>query len=101
MLQIVVRNSSYDAAIKPMFESLGWKTIQQLINTQSKIVIFKSLNKHAPKYLCELFTKNSACSSRNLSQKAFSFRGAKILNSLSTEAKLAPTLYKFKKHLGK
>ena len=34
-------------------------------------------------------------------QKAFSFRGAKIWNSLSTEAKLAPSLYKFKKHLGR
>ena len=38
----IVTNSSYDAAIKLMFESLGWKTIQQLINTQSKIVTFKS-----------------------------------------------------------
>ena len=48
----IVTNSSFDAAIKPMFESLGRKTIQQLINTQSKIVTFKSL---APKCLCELF----------------------------------------------
>ena len=37
----IATNSSIDAAIKPMFESLGWKTIQQLINTQSKIVTFK------------------------------------------------------------
>ena len=112
----IVTNSSFDAAIKPMLESLGWKTIQQLIDTQSKIVTFKSLKNLAPKYLCELFNKNSACSSRNLrntntdvrlpkkntakGQKAFSFRGAKIWNSLSTEAKLAPSLYKFKEHLG-
>ena len=113
----IVTNSSFDAAIKPMFESLGWKTIQQLINTQSKIVTFKSLRNLAPRYLCELFNKNSSCSSRNLcntntdvrlpkkntaqGQKAFSFRGAKIWNSLSTETKLAPSLYQFKKHLGR
>ena len=62
----IVTNSCYDATIKHMFESLGWKTIQQLINTQSKIVTFKSLNNLTPEYLCEFFTKNSACSSRNL-----------------------------------
>ena len=100
-----------------MFEILGWKTIQQLIDTQSKIVTFKSLKSLALKYLCELFNKNSACSSRNLrntntdvrlpkkntakGQKAFSFRGAKIWNSLPTEAKLAPSLYRFKEHLGR
>ena len=102
---MIVTNSSFDAAIKPMFESLGWKTIKQLINTQSKIVTFKSLRNFAPRYLCELFNKNSSCSSRNLhntntdvrlpkknttqGQKAFSFRGAKIWNSHSTETKLA------------
>ena len=85
----------------------GWKTIQQLIDTQSKIVTFKSLKNLAPKYLCELFNKNSACSSRNLrstntdvwlprkntvnGKKAFSFRGAKIWNSLSTETKHPPS----------
>ena len=112
----IVSNSSFNADIKPMFEILGWKTIQQLIDTQSKIVTFKSLKNLAPKYLCELFNKNIVCSSRNLrntntdvrlpkkntakGQKAFSFRGAKIWNSLSTEAKLAPSLYKFKGHVG-
>ena len=39
----IITNSSFDAAIKPMFESLGMETIQQLIDTQSKIVTFKSL----------------------------------------------------------
>ena len=113
----IATNSSFNADIKPMFEILGWITIQQLIDTQSKIVTFKSLKNLAPKYLCELFNENSACSSRNLhntntdvrlpkkntakGQKAFSFRGAKIWNSLPTEAKLAPSLYRFKEHLGR
>ena len=112
----IVTNSSFDAVIKPMFESLGWKTIQQLMDRQSKIVTFKFLKSLAPKYLCELFNRNSACSSGNLrntntdvwlprkntviGQKAFSFRGANIWNSLSTKAKLAPSLYKFKENLG-
>ena len=112
-LQIVVLMLISNLCLK----FLGWKTTQQLIDTESKIVTFKSLKNLDPKYLCELFNKNSACSSRNLrntntdvrlpkkntaeGQKIFSFRGAKIWNSLSTETKLAPSLYKFKEHLGR
>ena len=111
----IVTNSRFDAAIKPMLENLGWKTIDQLISTQSKIVTFKSLKNLAPKYMCDLFNKNSVCFSHNLrntntdvrlpmkntaqGQKAFSFRGAKIWNSLAADAKLAPSLYKFKKNM--
>ena len=39
----IVINSSFDTAITPIFESLGWKTIQQLIDAHSKTVTFQSL----------------------------------------------------------
>ena len=57
----VVTNNAYDTPIKPIFERLGWKTIHQLISTQTKITPFKSLKNLAPQYLCNLFNKNSAC----------------------------------------
>ena len=77
-------------------------TVEELIGNESKTMVFKSLNDLAPQYLCNLFTKNSACSSRSLrntetdlrlpkkrsanGQKCFSFRGAKLWNSLPAES---------------
>ena len=62
----IVTNSSYDAPSRPLIEGLGWKTIQELIQNESETMVFKSLNGLAPQYLCNLFTKNSECSSRSL-----------------------------------
>ena len=98
----VLTNSQFDALSKPLIQSLGWQ----------KLTVFKCLNDLAPRYLSEFFTKNVDCISRNLrntstdlrlplkssstGQKCFSFRGAKIWNSLSKEAKQATTLDAFK-----
>ena len=108
----VLTNSQFDALSKPLIQSLGWQTIGQLIDRQSKLTVFKCLNDLAPRYLSEFFTKNVDCISHNLrntstdlrlplksssiGQKCFSFRGAKIWNSLSKEAKQAATLDAFK-----
>ena len=78
-------------------------------------MVFKSLNDLAPQYLCNLFTKNSVCSSRSLrntetdlrlpkksspnGQNYFSFRGAKQLNSLPAESKSASSLGGFKQSI--
>ena len=104
----IITNSSFDTPSRPLIEGLGWKTIEELISYESKIMVFKSLNELAPRYLCNLFTKNSQCSSRNLrntetdlrlpkkksanGQKCFSFRGAKLWNSLPAESKKASSL---------
>ena len=108
----IVTNSSYDAPSRPLIKELGWKTIQELIQNESETMVFKSLNGLAPQYLCNLFTKNSECSSRSLrntetdlrlpmkktanGQKCFSFRGAKLWNGLSAESKQASSLSLFK-----
>ena len=76
-------------------------------------MVFKSLNELAPQYLCDLFTRNSHCSSYSLrntgtdlrlpmkrsnnGQKCFSYRGAKLWNSLSAESKQATSPHSFKK----
>ena len=111
----IVTNSSFDTPSRPLIEVLGWKTIEQLISIESETMVFKSLNELAPQYLCGLFTKNSQCSTRTLrntgtdvrlpkknsanGQKFFSFRGAKLWNSLSAESKQASSLNSFKKSI--
>ena len=109
----IITNSSFDAPSRPLIEGLGWKTVEELASGESKTMVFKSLNGLAPRYLCDLFTRNSSCSSYSLrdtgtdlwlpmkrsanGQRCFSYRGAKLWNSLSAESKQATSLYSFKK----
>ena len=111
----IITNSSFATPSRPLIVELGWKTIEELIGNESKTMVFKSLNDLAPQYLCNLFTRNSACASRNLrntetdlrlpkknsanGQKCFSFRGAKLWNSLPAESKTASSLNGFKKSI--
>ena len=109
----IITNSRFDTQSRPLIAELGWQTIEELIDNECKIMVFKSLNDLAPYYLCNLFTKISACSSHNLQstetdlrlpkkksangQKCFSYRGAKIWNSLPSESKTASSLNGFKR----
>ena len=111
----IVTNSSYDTPSKKLLEELGWKTIDELIKIESEIMVYKSPNGLAPQYLCDFFTKNSSQSIHSLrntetdlrlplkrtsnGQKCFSYRGAKLWNSLSTESKQAPSLNIFKQSI--
>ena len=78
-------------------------------------MVFKLLNDLAPQYLCNLFTKTSACFSRNLQnteselrlpkknsaneRKFFFFRGANVWNGLPAETKTVFSLNGFKKSI--
>ena len=89
----IITNSSFDTPSRPLIDQLGWKTIEQLIASEFKTMVFKSLYELAPQYLCDLFTRNSKCSSYVLrnsethlrlpmkkssnGQRFFSYRGAK------------------------
>ena len=55
----IVTNSSFDTPSNQLIENLGWKTINELIDIESKTMVFKSLNELAPPYLSSLFRKNS------------------------------------------
>ena len=108
----VITNSNFDAPSRPLIQELGWKTIEELINGETKTMVFKSLHDLAPEYLRSLFTRNSQCSVHALrntvtdlklprknsanGQKCFSYRGAKLWNSLSAESKQASSLNSFK-----
>ena len=111
----IVTNSSFGAPSRPLIESLGWKTVRELVDQDSRLMVYKSLNGLAPQYMSDLFTRNSACSSRNLrntktdlrlprktsanGQKCFSYRGAKLWNNLSAEIKQAPSFAVFKQNI--
>ena len=111
--RLIITGSRYDAPGLPLVKRLGWKTIDELISSESNIMFFKSLHGLAPQYMSNLFTKTSQLTSRNLrnsetdlrvpkkkspnGQKCFSFRGAKSWNGLSAEHKDASTIYKFKR----
>ena len=62
----IIRNSSFDTPSRLLITELGWKTVDELIDNKTKTIVFKSLSDLAHQYLCNLFTRNSACSSRSL-----------------------------------
>ena len=108
-------SKSYDAPSKPLIKGLGWKTIEDLIQYELQLIVFKSRNGLAPQYLFDMFVANSADSRYNLrntatdlrlpkknsfnGQKGFYYKSVKMWKSLPTESKLAPSLASFKKFL--
>ena len=62
----IVTNSSYDATSVPLIRSLGWETIDDLINQEMKTIAFRFVNNLAPQSMIDLFTRNSYSSSHNL-----------------------------------
>ena len=57
-----------------MIGSLGWKTIRELADEESRSVVYKSLNGLAPQYMRNLFTRDSTSNSRSLQNTAADLR---------------------------
>ena len=53
----ILTNSHFDADARPLTNTLGLKTIQDLIDTEINTMVFKALNGLAPEYLSDLFIK--------------------------------------------
>ena len=70
----IVTNSSYDAPSRPLIESLGWMTIREHIDQDSRSMVYKSINGLAPQYMSNLFIRNSTCNSRSLRNTATDLR---------------------------
>ena len=108
----ILTNSAFDAPSSPLIKNLGWMSITDLISFKLKQLVFKSLNNQAPQNICNLFQRNSDCSSRDLrntatdlrlpmntslnGKQSFSYRAAKLGNALGNEGKQAPSLASFK-----
>ena len=55
----IITGSSYDTPSKPLLETLSWKTMKEMIQFESQIMVFKSINGLAPQYLIDLFVQKS------------------------------------------
>ena len=111
----ILTSSCHDADARPLLNTLGLKTIQDLIDTEINTMVFKALNGLAPEYLSNLFIRNSEShlmALRNTStdlhlpkksttngQKCFSYRSAKSWNCLPFQIKQAFSLKVFKAKL--
>ena len=62
----IITNSDYNSPSRAIIERLGWSTVEELINSESSRMVYKSLNNLAPQYLRDIFEKNSLISSFNL-----------------------------------
>ena len=63
---MIITGSNYNAPSKPLLKDLGWKTIEDLIQYELQIIVYKSRNGLAPRYLYNMFVANSSNSSYNL-----------------------------------
>ena len=110
----IVTNGSFDTPSNQLIGTLRWKTINELIDIETKTMVFKSLNELAPTYLRSLFRKirkvlhidyaihqqiSGYQKSTENGKKSFSFRGAKLWNSLSANCKQAASLTTFKQYI--
>ena len=102
----IVTNSSYDASASPLLSKSEWPTIDEIIKGEITNMAYKSINNLAPKYICNLLTKNSSRDTITLrnseldlyvpfmntknGQKSFSYRGAHFWNSLESTTKMRP-----------
>ena len=109
----IATDSPYDAPSLPLLEKLGWQTIRELIDIETAMMVYRSINNEAPNYITGLFERLSQNTIRELhntktelkmpllktssGQKCFSYRGARLWNNLSVDAKNAQTESQFKK----
>ena len=113
----LVTNSPFDATALPVIRALQWPTVRELIDFESQKIVFRSLKGDAPSYMKDMFTRVNNSTARSLrnaevdlrlpllksagGQKCFSYRGAKLWNSLGTDAKNSSTLRAFKREVEK
>ena len=53
----IVTSSSIDAPSRPLMNELGWKTIDELVDNESKVMVYISQHQLAPQYLSSMSTK--------------------------------------------
>ena len=99
----IVTNSSCDSSASALTKTLIRPTVAGMIQVETACMAYKSINDLAPDYQLQMFTKNSACSRKNLrntatdlqiplvktcsGQRTFSYRGARVWNHLDLEVK--------------
>ena len=62
----IVTDSLYKTSAFPILEKLGWLTVNDLIETETLKIVYKSNNQLAPEYLNSMFIKVSEFRNRQL-----------------------------------
>ena len=107
--------SNYDSNIDELFRALGWRKLKYQRFESAAIMMYKSLHGMTPEYLSSRFvSRNDVTSYRlrntenklalpqprtNYLKKSFSYRGAGLWNSLSSDLRAATSLHNFKFNL--
>ena len=92
----------------PLYDRVGWLTVNQLIAYHTLISVFKIRRSGEPEYLARIL-KNENINSRinipvtnlSLAMKSFSYRGAREWNNLPTSLRNILSISQFKKELKK
>ena len=62
----IVTNSAYDVSALPTIRELGWAPINELNESETLKMVYKSLKKQAPIHLTEMFARLSEYSKKEL-----------------------------------
>ena len=54
----IITNSRYDAPSDNLMKQLGWSKIDEMIQYESRVMVYKSINELTPHYLHDLFIRN-------------------------------------------
>ena len=63
---MIVTNSPYKMSAQPIISQLGRKKVNDLIETETMKMVYRSSNHEAPKYLTGLFQRLSETNTRQL-----------------------------------
>lgn len=111
----VITSATYLKRSKDIRSELGWQTLQERRNKLKAVMMFKTLNGMAPRYMEDIFNVHTGNLAYNLRasckdvalpqvktdyyRKSFAFTGAKLWNSLPNNLKEENSLEAFVKKL--
>ena len=104
--------ANYHSDIDELFRVLGWRKLKNQRSESAAVMMYKSLHGMTPEYLSSRFVfRNDITSYRlrdtenklalpqprtNYLKKSFSYNGARLWNSLSSDLRAATSLHDFK-----
>ena len=110
----ILMYASYDSNIDELFRALGWRKLKYQRLESAAVMVYKSLHGMTPEYLTSRFVFRNDISYRlrntenklalpqprtNYLKKSFSYSGAGLWNSLSSNLRAATSLNNFKLNL--
>ena len=111
----VITKCDYDAEAGPLIDELGWKTVRELIISDTAVMMFKIMNNMAPQYLTGIFQQlrdvheltlrdtylnlRLPRKSTSVGQRSFSYQDADVWNNIDQKNKMGTSLQSFGRFL--